>query len=75
MAKTLDPAIEKAAPRLAEATPKTGSMVMTIFRSMILPMLGPALGELLKAKDAKKKYSKYLIPARNILNDADLGDA
>lgn len=78
MAK-LDPAIEAAGkkllatPRPKAATGTPGGFLMSIVRGMVLPSIGPIISELLKSANAKTK--KYLIQARDILVNADLGDA
>lgn len=79
----LDSKIEAAGRRLvarfdgpkpkATATSSPGSFLMSIVKSMILPILPIVLGELLKS--ANEKTRKILIMAREILVDADLGDA
>ena len=79
MSKKLDPKIEKAALKLARflgaaAASATGAMLMSIFVSVLLPVLSLLLTELLNRPGARKKYGKFLIPARDVLDGADLGD-
>lgn len=61
--------LDRAAPKLAAAQPKTGRAVLSLVKSIVLPILAAALGELLK-KYGNDELADYLIPARDILNDA-----
>lgn len=79
-AKLLDPKLEAAGAKLkasvattARAAGSPGSFLMSIVRSMILPVLPLVIAELLKSANAKTK--KILIIVRDILTDTDLGDA
>jgi hypothetical protein len=80
MSKKLNPKIEAAALKLAKylggaaAAATTGAFLMIIFKTVLLPVLSLILSELLKTPEAKVKYGKYLRPARDILDSADLGD-
>ena len=81
--KKVDPKLEKAALKLgkflsrgaAAAASATVSTLITLFASVAVPVLAELLTELLKRKDAKRKYGKFLIAGRNVLDNADLGDA
>lgn len=56
----------------AAAASATVSLLVTIFTSAMVPVLSLLLTELLSKKDAKKKYAKFLVPARDVLNGANL---
>lgn len=82
MATKLDPKIAKAETKLieqvegrttAKAAGVAGSFLMSIFKATILPLLPVLLGELIKKLSAQQR--KYVIVTRDLLNDADLGDA
>lgn len=81
MAKKFDPKLEKAAAKLprflsmgTSLAASTVGTLMSIFTVVLVPVLAEALTELLKKPGAQKKYGKFLIPARDVLNGADLGD-
>lgn len=61
--------IAKAAPKIASAQPKTSAAVLSFIKMTVLPILAPALAGIIK-KYGKGKLEKYLIPARDILNEA-----
>lgn len=58
----------------ATAASTTVSLLLTIFNSAMVPVLSLLLTELLSKKDAKKKYGKFLRPARDVLNGANLDE-
>jgi len=73
MATRLDPKLKTAAPKIAAAQPKTSSAVLTLFKTVLLPLLPTILSEVLKA-DKKGRYKATLREARTVLDNADLGD-
>ena len=58
--------LTKAAPKLAAAQPKTSSAVLSLFKTVFLPMLAPVLGALI-AKYGGEKLAVFLEPARDVL--------
>lgn len=56
----------KAAPKIAAAQPKTSNAVLTLFKTIFLPMLTPVLGGLI-AKYGGESLRQYLEPARDVL--------
>ena len=58
--------LAKAAPKIAAATPKTSNAVLSLFKTVFLPMLTPVLGALI-AKYGGESLRQYLEPARDVL--------
>lgn len=69
----LDSALAKAAPKVAEAAPKTSSSVLSLFRSLFFPLLPGIIGELVK-RTKSPRDEKILRQVRDVLNGADLGE-
>ena len=68
-----DPKLLKAATRVAAAQPKTSSALISLFKSVFLPLLPTILGEVLKG-DGKRKYRSALLVAKRVLDEAGLDD-
>jgi len=82
VSKNSNPKLEAAALKLgrflakptAAAASATVSMLITLFTSILVPVLADLLTAVLAKPGAQQKYGKFLIPARDVLNGANLGD-
>jgi uncharacterized membrane protein len=67
-AEVADAKLAKLAPRITKAAPKqTSSAVLTLFKSLFLPMLVPILGGLIVKYAHDSAVEEYLIDGRNVL--------
>ena len=67
------PVVKAAAAKMTTAKINVSSTIVTILK-IVIPFLGPALGQLLQSGGAAK-YKVALIEARDVLIAANLGDA
>jgi hypothetical protein len=65
-AKATTAKLDKVAVKVAAATPSTSSAVLTLFKTIFLPMLAPIIASLLQ-KYGGGKLRPYLEPVRDIL--------